>query len=237
MRNLFVCLLLLATIYAKTEAAVLVKDKRWPAASQLNVVFIDGNPKLWQLVETVAPEWVENSSLSFRFFRGWHTAPQQTHIRVSFQSHNGSVLGNHHDFTSKQPTLVLSLLPQLLGDDAAARRLILHEFGHALGFEHEFLSPVWPYGRGSLQAVIEQCVKQMKALQPDSKQALQDCQRLNQPLAKDKVLHTVFDEFSIMNYPLTIQLGQGRTKRIKASSKLSFLDRYAISRWYGKANH
>ena len=215
-------------------AAVLVKDKMWPANSTLNVVFIDGTAAQKAQVQEYAPLWLEDTSLKFRFYDGWRDAPRESHIRVSFLSHTGSTLGNHGDLLSREPTL---LLAEIATDDLPqdyARRYILHEFGHALGFEHEYRNPKWPYGMAAIETQISDCFPRLEKLGYSQTDAKRRCREINGPLAEIATYSTVFDEYSIMNYPQVIDLaGQGE-KRIHAKSQLSVLDKVAIQRWYNQ---
>lgn len=219
---------------AYLPAAVLVKDKMWPKNFRLDVVFIDGEDWQKALVKKYAPLWTKNSSLSLKFYDGLRQAPKQTHIRISFSGYNGSRLGNHQDYLAKQATLLLSALNKKNLSETEARRVILHEFGHALGFEHEYLNPNWPYGRAAIDQLIAECIPRFQKINYSLEQAKLKCHQINQPLAADKVHATIFDEFSIMNYPQKIPLADGSIKKIKTATELSALDELAIERWYGK---
>jgi len=190
------------------QAAVLVKNKMWPKGMLLHVVFLDGTNAQKTSVKQYAPLWLKETNLKFKFFDGFEKGLKQSHIRISFSSHDGSKLGNHGDYSSKDPTMLLNELNQPDLVEKAKRRLILHEFGHALGFEHEYRNPNWPFG--------------------------QKCVELNSLLDKKLVYSTIYDEFSIMNYPQKIQLKDNTYKQISAKSELSLLDQLAMQQWYGE---
>lgn len=228
-------LVLLLMIFPTTIfAAVLVKDKMWPNNTTLKVVFLDGNSAQKALVKQFAPLWVENSSLRFKFFDSLATAPENTHIRISFKSHTGSMLGNHGDYLSKTATLVLNELTRSELVIHHAKRYVLHEFGHALGFEHEYRNPKWPYGDKPINQQVKQCTPRLIQLGYKDNQAYQKCLDINLPLAKKLVNATIYDESSIMNYPQVITLADETEKQIVAKFSLSVLDKLAIQRWYGK---
>ncbi len=222
------------TTSAQVFSAVLVKQKMWPKNSTLNVVFIDGNIEQKQKVRQIAPLWLNNSSLKFQFFDNFATAPKQTHIRVSFSSYTGSTLGNHGDLSSQTPTLLLAELNQTDLPEIYANRLILHEFGHALGLEHEYRNPDWPFGQAPINQQIEHCLPRLESLGYATMEAKHKCQEINAPLNENNIYKTIYDEFSIMNYPQTFTLADQSQKHILAVSKLSILDKLAIERWYGK---
>ena len=214
------------------RAAVMVKAKMWPQESELQVVFLDGSEALRTQIRRVAPLWLAGTNLSFRFFDDLSQVKNGSQIRVSFASHTGSMLGNHGDFGSREPTVVLKQLAQLRDDPASSRRLILHEFGHALGLEHEFLSPNWPYGNAALEKFVVECHGQMETIGYSRAEALTHCQSINRRLDSKLVKATVFDEHSVMNYPQTVTDEQGDARFIEARTRLSILDKYALQTWY-----
>lgn len=226
--------LLCVTSSDSALSAVLAKNKMWPTSNELNVVFIDGSDQQKNQVKAFAPLWLQDSNLSFSFYDGFNKAPKQTHIRISFQQHTGSQLGDHGDYLSKQPTLLLNQLNQTDLPEHLVRRVVLHEFGHALGFEHEYRNPKWPFGYEAIQKQITDCVPRMEKIGYSRTDAEKQCQEINQPLDKNKVHSTIYDELSIMNYPQRISLKDGSFKQIFAKNKLSVLDKLAIERWYGK---
>ena len=214
------------------KTAVLIKDKQWQKDMVLNVVFLDGSPELHQLVIETAPEWLQSTSLSFQFFNHPDKAPEQTHIRISFELHSGSTLGDHQDYQSTYPTMNLFDLTLEQISNSGAQRLILHEFGHALGFEHEYRSSHWPYGGGAIEQIIVDCYPKMELIGYSHLSAIEQCKKINAPVDAKFALLTAYDEDSIMNYPMLVKHPDGSSKQIKPAVNLSILDRYAIQRWY-----
>ncbi|WP_444996196.1 hypothetical protein [Aliikangiella sp. IMCC44359] len=218
----------------ESSAAVLVKAKMWPKNATLNVVFVDGTPLQKQRVMQYAPIWTKNTSLKLSFYDNFKSAPTLSHIRISFQAHTGSILGNHGNLNSKSPTLQLAELNHIDLSSERAKRLILHEFGHALGFEHEYRNPKWPFSQRPIQQQIKACEPKMQAIGHTTLEAQNKCKEINSTLNATLIFSTVYDEFSIMNYPLTIDLQNNQQKTIHAKSQLSILDKLAMERWYGK---
>lgn len=131
-------------------------SQRWPVGSLVRVAFRGGTPELHEEIEAAALEWVgpdgANLQLSFRnadgSFRLW--SPQdrayEAEIRVGFdQKGRWSLVGDESINStipgggSGQASLNLGGFDQARPADW--RGTVIHEFGHALGFEHEHQSP------------------------------------------------------------------------------------------------
>ena len=225
-------LLLIMLNSLNCQSAVLIKDKQWQQGLVLNVLFLDGSPELQQLVKATAPQWLQKNSLSFQFFDRSDKAPSQTHIRISFKLHSGSQLGDHQDYESQYPTMNLLELSSSQISASAAQRLILHEFGHALGFEHEYRNSYWPHGEKAIERIITDCYPKMELIGYSSSAAIGQCKKINSPVNSNLAHLTAYDEYSIMNYPISFVTTDGNNKQIKPATKLSLLDRYAIQQWY-----
>ena len=233
MRELMLLLLLVFYLVPAT-GAVLIKDKQWLPNTVLNVVFLDGSQKQRQLIQQIAPNWLKKTNLSFRFYDSMLNAPSETHIRVSFLLQSGSRLGNHQDYLSKDATMNLFDLATGRLSESGAKRLILHEFGHALGLTHEYRSPYWPYGREVLQQILIDCTPKMERIGYTEQEAKSRCKLVNKPVDPKKAKKTAYDEFSVMNYPTIFTTESGEEKTIRANSSLSYLDQYAIQLWYSE---
>jgi serralysin len=122
-----------------TAKAALVKDSKWPKNAKISISFLDGTDEQMNLVQKFAPIWITRlANLEF----SWEDPPN-TDIRISFQ-HRGSwsVIGTTaKNVPRSQPTMNFGWLTPGVSDDEA-RRVILHEFGHALGLIHEHQNPI-----------------------------------------------------------------------------------------------
>jgi hypothetical protein len=117
-----------------------VRSKFWQPGRQLRITFLDGVPKVQQKVEQFARQWMDYANIVFDF--GEYS---DADIRISFQQNGSwSALGTdalvEEYFPKNEPTMNYGwLTPDSLDQDYA--RVVLHEFGHALGLIHEHQNP------------------------------------------------------------------------------------------------
>lgn len=121
-----------------TAKAALVKDNKWQSGDTITISFLDGTQQQKDLVQRFSKEWTDLANLTF----SWQ-APPNTDIRITFRySGSWSVIGTTCRAVPKnEPTMNFGwLTPDVT--DQEARRVILHEFGHALGLIHEHQNPI-----------------------------------------------------------------------------------------------
>jgi len=138
---------------------IVPKLQRWVPGQTVRVAFNGGNQDLYQKISAVANRWITEGGVNLRFsftdaagkYRSWTVddAVYAAEIRIAFYtdarggnwSHVGtdSINANLVGGAPGQASMNLGGFDRQLpfGWEATA----LHEFGHALGFEHEHQSP------------------------------------------------------------------------------------------------
>jgi hypothetical protein len=119
------------------EELALAKYKMWEPGQILRVQFLDGEEALWKKVEGEARKWLDYANLEFEFGNF-----PDAEIRVTFKgSGYRSLVGtNALRRPAPQPTMILGGFTSNT-DPVELRRVVIHEFGHAIGCVHEQSSP------------------------------------------------------------------------------------------------
>ncbi len=121
--------------------AALLLGAKWVVGSVISVRFLEGATELQQRVQAVAEEWTRLANLTLDFR---DSGPAD--IRIAFLQGNGSwsYIGTQcRQIPEPKPTMNYGWLTPESTDDEL-RRVVLHEFGHALGLIHEHQNPKGP---------------------------------------------------------------------------------------------
>jgi hypothetical protein len=120
------------------SALVVNVTKYWKCGSTLKIKFLNGDANMQKRVSTVASAWSAVANINFK----WVAKDSPAQIRISFVTKGGSnsTVGTDALLVKDQsaPTMKLEIGPA--SSEKEVRRAVLHEFGHALGCEHEHQS-------------------------------------------------------------------------------------------------
>ena len=171
----------------------LVKGAKWQAGDAIRIGFMDGEKAVRDRVAAHAKEWTNYADVTF-FFGAIDTAD----IRISFVQDPGSwsYIGTQcRKIPAGQATMNYGWLTHDTPDHEVSR-VVLHEFGHALGCIHEHQNPAG--GIKWNKPVVYQYYQG-----PPNNWSKADVDRNLFKLYDDKLtVHTDVDPKSIMMYPI-----------------------------------
>jgi hypothetical protein len=174
------------------ERLALVTGSKWQPGDAIRVVFMDGDPAVQEKVKRVAETWTKLANVKFYFVQD-----PKADIRISFnQRGSWSYIGRGClDVPSDEPTMNYGWLTPESTDDEV-RRVVLHEFGHALACIHEHQNPAGGinWNKPAVYAYF--------AGPPNSWPKERVDQNLFATYSKDLTSYSALDRNSIMMYPI-----------------------------------
>jgi len=178
---------------------VAAHELAWGKDFSLRIAFLEGEQSLRRKVELAAQRWTQYASIKLYF-----GAPaEQAQIRIAFRQGQGSWswVGKQclNVTDPKEPTMNFGWLSPDSEDDEI-QRVVLHEFGHALGCLHEHQSPQAKI-RWKKDAVYAAYAGPPNYWNPEQVES-------NVLALYDQTLttHSHFDAQSIMLYPIAKEL-------------------------------
>ncbi len=198
----------------RARMAIIVATE-WKPGTTLHVRFLDGVEIVKKKVEMIAHGWEDHANVKFAF--GERADAQ---IRISFKEEGSwSYLGKDAlQIANPKPTMNYGWLTPDSADDEYSR-VVLHEFGHALGAIHEHQAPgvTIPWDKKAVYAYY--------ALQGWSKEDTD--QNVLIPYSPEGLQFSMFDRKSIMLYSVDNRLTIGDWE-VGWNRELSDLDKSFI---------
>jgi hypothetical protein len=202
--------------------AAVERLRLWENGKRLRVRFLDGDPVVQQKVGAIAAEWEQHTNLMLDVVRDG-----AAEIRISFRDigFSWSTVGTDSLTRPRsQPSMNYGWLKPTTGE-REYRRVVLHEFGHALGMIHEHQNPTAagriPWDRPK--------VYEYYARQGWSRRDVDE--NIFEVYAEDTTNFTTFDPASIMEYPVPDELTVG-SYAIGWNTELSPSDKEFMRRQY-----
>lgn len=200
----------------------MLKGKRWDPGTTLTIRFMSGSAALQNRVVAAANTWLQFANLHFDFR---DSGPAD--IRIAFIEGNGSwsfIGTDARSIDPSRPTMNYGWLKDDTADDEVMR-VVLHEFGHAIGLIHEHQNPL-----GSIQWNRDAVIRDLSG--PPNNWDLQTIENnMFAPVDPEDVAGTSVDVASIMMYPIPAAWTQdGKSAGLNQS--LSATDKDFISQAY-----
>lgn len=199
---------------------------KWKKYDTLNVYFFDGNDSLRKNVLKIANEWSNYAPVKFKIV----TNKPNSQIRVAFGKGGGfaSLIGKQALLPKykDEPTVYLDSIGKFqYSQPVRFRRIILHEFGHVMGLEHEIKNPgvAIPWDSAAVIKYYNDYYGW------DSAKAHKNI--------FEKATNTYSSEYdpkSIMIYAIPDTLIKDKSFKTEWSNELSAVDKSYISKWYKK---
>lgn len=191
----------------------------WTSGQVVTVRFLEERYPIDDQVLAIAGKWCEHANLSFVL-----TDDRDADIRISYAgTQNMSQIGTRSRLEADAPANQPSMwLPGAL-DASTIDRVVLHEFGHALGLIHEHQSPDAhiPWKRGAVYSTYGalglEWIERNWFRRYDS---------------TSTVRHTAFDRSSIMLYPISARLVEDPSFATPLNTRLSPSDRAFVRMLY-----
>jgi hypothetical protein len=203
------------------EELALLAGVNWERGRTLRVSFMDGDPQVQERVQPFAKQWEEYANVKLDF-----GDDPEAEIRISFaQEGSWSYMGVQClGIPANEPTMNYGWL-DMDTEDEEYERVVVHEFGHALGCIHEHQNPSVsiPWDK--------EAVYRYYGGPPNNWDRQTIDHNILDHYAKDQTQFSQFDPESIMLYPVPEELTIG-DYAVGFNTHLSAMDKQYIGTIY-----
>lgn len=204
-----------------SDRLALVSEKKWQVGRTLRVRFLDGHPIIHTKIAAIAQQWTQYANIKLVFGND-----PDAEIRISCRPGGSwSRLGTDALSGSKnEPTMNYGWLKPD-SSDQEYMRVVLHEFGHALGCIHEHQHPQAgiPWNRDAVYSYYMGPPNNWSREQVDH--------NIFRRLGTDITQFSQYDRESIMNYAIPKELTIGGFE-IPWNNQLSATDKNFMRQLY-----
>jgi hypothetical protein len=201
----------------EVQPLVGLPDQFWTPGQTLRVKFIGGSEFVRSRVREYANVWTRFANIHFAF-----VDQGDAEIVTTFEpGGSGSVIGRRAALAT-EPTMNFGWFNDATSE-AEFSRVVLHEFGHALGFAHEHQSPV-----GGVAWDFQRLYRYYAAMGWD--RDMVDSNVVDR-YAATRTNYSAYDPQSIMHYPVDPELTLNHVG-VGWNTELSYMDRVYAGRWY-----
>jgi hypothetical protein len=212
---------------AGTSRAALVKKNKWDKGATINVAFLDGDPSVRQRIKDVVKSWTTPDTATLRFV--FVNDPDKADVRISFKySGSWSTIGTScRSVPHNHPSMNYGWLTPT-SSDQELRRVVLHEFGHALGLIHEHQNPgtAIPWNKPNVYRDLSG--------PPNNWDKATIDHNMFEAYSKTETNYTAVDPTSIMMYPIPASWVMDAKFAAALNTDLSSTDKTFIKNQYPK---
>lgn len=163
----------------------------WNNGQNIYIQFLNGSNEIQNKIKKIAKQWEKFANIYFVFIKNGNS-----NVRINLDSKGGynSVVGTlSNSLSQKEPTMNYDTTD--FKNDTIIKRVVLHEFGHAIGLLHEHFNPLSGilWNKDSVYNDLFKTVKWERKTVDDN---------IFQEYKLSYTNGTLYDKFSIMEYPI-----------------------------------
>jgi hypothetical protein len=196
--------------------------KKWKPGRTLRVWHLDGDPAIHAKVERFAKKWEKYANIKFQFVAN---GPADIRISYHLDNRSWSYIGTDAlTISDDRETMHYGWL-KTDTPDTEVRRVVVHEFGHAIGMIHEQSQPMNPIKWDKAAVYRHYAQLGWSKAQVDS--------NVFEQYSKETTQFSKYDPTSIMHYPVPKEFTTDK-KAVGWNTELSTMDKEFIAEIYPK---